>query len=144
MIGLGHERNGLSYLDAGNSIPTLSATVSPFQWHFRLEHPSLQKLRQVVPDLSPSSMLQCEASQLGKHYRSSFPSCPGSRQSNPFNVVHSDIWGPARIKSISGFQYFVIFVNDFSRMTWLCTFCVERGIIQQTTCSHTSQKNGIA
>jgi hypothetical protein len=119
VIGSVHECNGLHYLDPGISIPTSSATVSPLQWHFQLYHPSLQKLRQVVLGLSPSFVLQCEASQLGKHHRSSIPSRPGIRQSSPFNVVHSNIWGPARIKSISGFQYFVIFVDDFSRMTWL-------------------------
>ena len=30
-----------------------------------------------------------------------------------------DIWGPSRISTLNGFLYFVIFVDDYSRMTWL-------------------------
>jgi len=36
-----------------------------------------------------------------------------------FTLVHSDIWGPSRVKSNLGFQYFVTFIDDFSRCTWL-------------------------
>ncbi|MCR2847983.1 DDE-type integrase/transposase/recombinase, partial [Weizmannia coagulans] len=34
-------------------------------------------------------------------------------------MVHSDIWGLCPILSPSGFRYFVTFVDDFSRVTWL-------------------------
>ena len=40
------------------------------------------------------------------------------RASAPFELVHYDVWGPCPVLS-SGFKYFVIFVNDFSRVTWL-------------------------
>ena len=30
LIGLGHERNGLYYLDHGDTVTALSATISPF------------------------------------------------------------------------------------------------------------------
>jgi len=36
-----------------------------------------------------------------------------------FSLVHSDIWGPSRIKSNLGFQYFVTFIDDYSRCTWV-------------------------
>ena len=53
--------------------------------------------------------------------------------SAPFKLVHYDIWCPCLVLSSIGFKYFVIFVNDFSRITWLylmkishfCAFCVE-------------------
>jgi len=38
---------------------------------------------------------------------------------SPFALVHSDIWGPSRVKSTLGFQYFVTFIDDYSRCTWL-------------------------
>ena len=31
----------------------------------------------------------------------------------------SDIWGPINTPSLLGFRYFVIFVNDYSRVTYL-------------------------
>jgi len=36
-----------------------------------------------------------------------------------FELVHSYIWGPSRVPSVKGFRYFLIFVDYFSRMTWL-------------------------
>ena len=59
MIGLGHEKDGLYYLDPDNSTShafsasALSATVAPLQWHFCLGHPSLAKLKFAIPTLSP-------------------------------------------------------------------------------------------
>ena len=36
-----------------------------------------------------------------------------------FTLVHSNIWGPSPVKSLDGFSYFVIFIDDFSRVTWV-------------------------
>jgi hypothetical protein len=62
--------------------------------------------------------VSCEACQLSKHHHVPFPSRVVSRVSHPFELVHSDIWGPMNIAS-NKFHYFVTFVDDFSRMTWL-------------------------
>jgi hypothetical protein len=48
----------------------------------------------------------------------SFLSCPINRASSPFELVHSVVWGLVNIAS-NNFQYFVTFVDDHSRMTWL-------------------------
>ena len=36
----------------------------------------------------------------------------------PFELVHSDVWGPSRESSF-GFRYFVTFIDDCTRTTWL-------------------------
>ena len=41
------------------------------------------------------------------------------RASAPFELVHYDVWGPCPILSPTGFRYFVTFVDDFSRVSWL-------------------------
>ena len=46
-----------------------------------------------------------------------FPSTT-SYSVKPFDLIHSDIWRPV-IKSFDGYKYFVTFVDDFSRFTWL-------------------------
>lgn len=36
------------------------------------------------------------------------------------SLIHSDVWGPYN-KSSSSYEYYVLFVDDFSRLTWLYT-----------------------
>ena len=36
-----------------------------------------------------------------------------------FSLVHSDIWGPSRVNFTLGFRYFVSFIDDYSRCTWV-------------------------
>ena len=67
-----------------------------------------------------SSLFQvCLICQLGNHIRSSFPSSVSQCASSLFALGHSNIWGPSRIKSNLGFQYFVTFIDDYSRCTWV-------------------------
>ena len=85
LIGSGHEKDGLHYLDPDNfashafSASTLSGTISPLQWYFRLDQPSLVKLKFSIPTLSHVPSLECETCQLRKHHRSSFSSSGPSR-----------------------------------------------------------------
>jgi transposase InsO family protein len=37
----------------------------------------------------------------------------------PFALVHSDIWGPSRTTGLCGARYFVTFIDNFSRLTWV-------------------------
>ncbi|KAK8921170.1 hypothetical protein KSP39_PZI019934 [Platanthera zijinensis] len=114
IIGKGRLQNGLYLLDAS---PTLLASVSSSDWHRRLGHAPLPVLQKALPDVS-LPVFQCETCIFGKQPRASFPSnC--TRSSAPFILVHSDIWGPYKITSISGYRYFVTFIDDYSRMTWL-------------------------
>ncbi|KAJ7959762.1 Retrovirus-related Pol polyprotein from transposon TNT 1-94 [Quillaja saponaria] len=188
-IGTGRESQGLYYL---TTIPTSSVAcstdVSPTLIHSRLGHPSLSKLQKMVPRLSSLSSLNCESCQLGKHTRASFLKHSRFRAESPFHLVHTDIWGPSRVSSSLGFQYFVTFIDDYSRCTWLFLmknrselfsifqqFCAEiktqfgvsirilrsdnareyfstsfqhfmtsQGMLHQSSCSHTSQQNGVA
>ena len=40
----------------------------------------------------------------------------------PFDLIHSDILGPTPIPTEGGSKYFVIFMDDFSRYTWIYLF----------------------
>ena len=37
----------------------------------------------------------------------------------PLQLVHNDVWGPALVTSVLGYRFYVIFVDDFTRFTWL-------------------------
>nr|KYP37334.1 Retrovirus-related Pol polyprotein from transposon TNT 1-94 [Cajanus cajan] len=117
MIDIGCESHGLYHLRT--SAPVSLVTDSPSLIHAQLGHPSLAKLQHLVPRLSKLSHLSCESCQLGKHSRSSFSRSVLNRALSPFALVHSNIWEPSRVKSTLGFQYFVTFINDYSRCTWL-------------------------
>ena len=41
------------------------------------------------------------------------------RSSNVLDLIYFDLWGPSPIKTNSGFLYYVIFIDDYSRFSWL-------------------------
>uniref|UniRef100_A0A2N9GH48 Integrase catalytic domain-containing protein n=1 Tax=Fagus sylvatica TaxID=28930 RepID=A0A2N9GH48_FAGSY len=160
MIGGGIEKDGLYYFRPFHtSIPSaLHSSVSPYQWHCRLGHPSSLNLQQLVPSLSDFSSFNCETCEL------------------------------TRTTGLCGARYFVTFIDDHSRLTWVYVlkdrsqlfaifksfyaeisnqfnakllafrtdnareytessfqeFLTSRGIIHQTSCVRTPQQNGIA
>jgi len=42
-----------------------------------------------------------------------------NKSDTPFALIHSDVWGPSSVTNMSGIRWFVIFVDDCTRMTWL-------------------------
>ena len=73
----------------------------------------------MVPHFSSLSSIKCESCQLGNHTRVSFPKCLDPRTNSPFELVHTHVWGPSSPASALGFHYFVTFIDDYSRCTWL-------------------------
>lgn len=72
--------------------------------------------------MSHVSSLECETCQLRKHHRITFLSSSHSRQSEFFNVVPTDIWVLSHTSTLNIYLYFLIFVNDYSRMIWVFYF----------------------
>jgi len=93
--------------------------VSPIQLHCHLGHPSLGVLRKLCPSLASLSSLPCESCQFVKYHRIVYLPCLNKKVQAPFEIVHSDIWGPCPMLSKSSFKYFVTFADDYSRVTWL-------------------------
>ncbi|GFZ16754.1 hypothetical protein Acr_26g0000240 [Actinidia rufa] len=114
-LGIGR-RHGrlfqLIHLHLPISTVAATSTSSPSPsfgiWHSRLGHVSLGRLRFLVS----KGVLVLVSSV-------------------PFALVHSDIWGPSPTSTMGGSQYFVIFVDDFSRYTWLYLL-KNRSQLQQT------------
>jgi hypothetical protein len=55
---------------------------------------------------------------LGKFSKASFPSSD-SRSAGILDLVHTDVCGPMSQKSLSGCEYYLTFIDDYSRKTWI-------------------------
>jgi histone deacetylase 1/2 len=90
-------------------------------WHNRLGHPAkstLNSLRHYLPVSNSSNKLDfCHSCQLGKATK--LPFVDSTRYTTkPLQLIHTDVW-VSLITSIGGCRYYVIFVDDFSRFTWM-------------------------
>jgi len=129
MIGNVKESGGLFYIDSNlskqiqqpQSSSLLSLSDEILLWHFRLGHPSFGYLKHLFPVLFKNKdvdSLQCEICQLAKHKRSVFLALK-YMPSKPFSLIHSDLWGPSRVTNLSGSRWFITFIDDHTRNTWI-------------------------
>ena len=42
-----------------------------------------------------------------------------SMSTDIFDLIHSDVWGPSSVSSIGGSRYFVVYVDVYSRYSWI-------------------------
>ncbi|CAH2087744.1 unnamed protein product [Euphydryas editha] len=100
--------------------------TSSDMWHRRLGHLNsnyLNKIQNAVEgftldrraDISKSSCIVCCE---GKQSRLPFPQ-DGSRSDDLLQLVHSDICGPFNNVSIGGSRYYILFVDDYSRIIYI-------------------------
>ena len=95
-------------------------------WHNRLRHPISRLLYSALKHFFHSITLSqivnicssCEYCISAKMYK--YPLTKSPIVSNSvLDIVHSDVWGPAPLSFVLGFSYYVIFVDDYTRFTWL-------------------------
>ena len=134
-IGRAKEKNGLYYLEllhdqsrtenrlASSLLTEKISTKKEKLWlhHRRLGHPSFSTLKIMFPLLFKGinvDKVHCDICELVKHRRVSFP-ISQTRTLFPFDLIHSDIWGPSTISNIFGARWLVLFIDDCTRVTWL-------------------------
>ncbi|KAL4303544.1 hypothetical protein GQ457_10G024470 [Hibiscus cannabinus] len=99
--------------------------VSPL-WHRRMGHFNLRTLKYMqsndfVTDLPMLNISddKCDSCQLGKSHRLPF-SLDGVKRANmKLELVHSDLCDPMKTSSMNGSKYFVLFIDDLTRMCWV-------------------------
>ncbi|KAF0710221.1 hypothetical protein AaE_012624, partial [Aphanomyces astaci] len=117
----------LALTTATTSTTRLSNAALFRLWHNRLGHPSstvLQSLVKTHPDFSTDrprlfKSFTCDTCEFAKSRRQQFSSAAVFRASSFLLLVHTDIWGPCPVPSIGGSFYFVVFIDDYSRFTWV-------------------------
>lgn len=89
--------------------------------HLKLGHPSDRVLYQVMKickvNLSNKKMF-CESCQLGKHHALPFK-LSDSYSLTPLELIHTDVWGPSPVQSTLGFKYYIQFLDDHSKYSWI-------------------------
>lgn len=147
LIGRGFEKDRFHLLDTTSRVISLVQQVPMLQQstptisfpnfiqlHNRLGHPFFSLLHKMFPTLSFSSKFHCEPSEFAKHYRSIYLTS-NKRSSVHFYLVHSYMWGPTPTVSFFGFRYFVTFVNDYSRATWVYLLKAKSDVFSATQSS---------
>jgi len=112
-------------------------------WHRRLGHPNFHYLKRLFPGLfinKDPKKFHCEICQLAKHTRASFPAKPYN-ESSPFSLVHSDVWGPSRIRNITGTRWFITFIDDHTRVCWVYLFKEKSEVAKIFQSFHAMIKN---
>lgn len=145
IIGRGTKRGGLYYMDDFSSSKAnnmqQSSNVKERQirlWHARLGHPSFSYMKHLFPKLFldlHKSDFKCDTCILAKSHRVSYP-ISLNKSDTPFALIHSDVWGPSPIAAFSGKRWFVIFVDDCTRMTWLYVFKHKDEVFSAFQCFH--------
>ena len=95
-------------------------------WHRRLGHFHTKGIQKMINFDAVKGLPQlhfknqtCNGCQLGKHARTKMPKQASHHASTIFELVHSDVCGPFKVNSLGGCRYFVTFIDDFSRKTWI-------------------------
>ncbi|CAL5443960.1 unnamed protein product [Camellia sinensis] len=114
----------LSTSPAALSSYQLDSQSSQFYlWHSRLGHLSVDRLRSLAQSgllgkVSPSQIDECRGCKLAK--MSALPFNKSTSISvSPFSLVHTDVWGPSPVLTKGGSVYYVSFVDDCTRYTWI-------------------------
>jgi transposase InsO family protein len=92
-------------------------------WHRRMDHMNFDNLFKIIrkeavkeiPEISKPTNTLCEHYLQGKQTRTKFKSKEYST-TKPLEIVHTDLCGPTRMKVLNGEQYFVLLVDDYTRM----------------------------
>jgi len=63
-------------------------------------------------------LLTCDTCILAKSHRTSYHMSL-NKSSVHFALIHYDMWGPSPRITVFGHHWFVIFVDDYTQMTWL-------------------------
>ena len=94
-----------------------------YLWHLRLSHINPNRIQGLVKsEILSSSIFEhipvCESCLEGKMTKRPFKA-KGNRATIQLELVHTDICGPMTIQARGGYEYFIIFPDDYSRYGYI-------------------------
>ena len=85
--------------------------------HIAMVNVQRKELVEGLPFLE-SEIPDCRACQQGKQSRLPFKQSTW-RATEKLKLIHTDVAGPHKTPSLNGSRYFLIFIDDYSRMCWI-------------------------
>jgi transposase InsO family protein len=82
------------------------------------ELPFLRKMVEGLLELKSTHEGICKGCALGKNIKKPFPS-NNNRSKETLDLIHSDVCGPMPVIYLGGSLYYVTFIDDYSRKTWM-------------------------
>jgi hypothetical protein len=123
MIGVREEMVYKLQFQPGRALVSTTTDMGDL-WHKRMAHlhfGAIGHLRQVVNGLPKFTAERHDPSKgcaMGEYARRPFP--PSEHKSKGvLDLIHSDVCGPMSMELVSGFKYFVLFIDDYSKKTWI-------------------------
>lgn len=86
-------------------------------WHRRLAHTNFNTLKSAL-DIKVTPGMKCVVCAKGKQARQPF-SDTGTRATKTLQIIHSDVCGKLPVRSFGGSNYFVTFIDDYSRKIFI-------------------------
>ncbi|KAG7573078.1 Integrase catalytic core [Arabidopsis suecica] len=124
VLSRGSKHKGLYRLENPQFMAFYSSrqqSTSDETWHRRLGHPHHQVLKHLSSikaiSVNKTTLAMCESCQLAKVCKLPFSNSV-FQATKPLERVHCDVWGPSPVKSVQGFRYYVIFIDNYSRFSW--------------------------
>ena len=95
-------------------------------WNRRMGHPKFDNLVKIskkeavrnLPKIIKPLNYVCRHCLHGKQTKARF-NIKEHTTSQPLEIIHSGLCGPTRTKSMQGECYFMFFIDDHTRMTWV-------------------------
>ncbi|GJT60910.1 retrovirus-related pol polyprotein from transposon TNT 1-94 [Tanacetum coccineum] len=104
-----------------------ATSTKSWLWHQRLSHLNFDTINDLARNDLVTGLLKfkyhkkpiCPSCEQGKSKRASHPPKPVPNSKERLHLLHMDLCGPMRIASINGKQYVLVFMDDYSRYTWV-------------------------
>ena len=80
--------------------------------------PLASKAVEGLPEIQVEHDGVCKGCAKGKNKKKTFPSSE-SKEKGILEIIHFDVCGSMSSSSLSGYAYYVSFIDDFSMKTWV-------------------------
>jgi hypothetical protein len=114
------------FIEPDSALLLTHANESSRIWNERFGHLNFRYMQQLIKQILVDVLIDihfskgvCEGCVIGKHPQEKFDKGKSQRASAPLDLIHSDLMGPFPHPSISKARFLLIFVDDFSRFTWI-------------------------